>query len=61
MYLEPWMLVVSVLAFVFCAYWNMKFGIYKGVEHTLETLIEQKIIEVKNNKFIPYRGKFYEK
>ena len=61
MYLEPWMLVVSVLAFAFCAYWNRKSGIIEGVEYTLETLIEQKIIEVKEDKFVPYKEKFYEK
>jgi hypothetical protein len=57
MYLEPWMLVVLVLSFGVCAWYNRKAGMMTGFFGALDALEEQKIIQIVNDEILP--NKFY--
>lgn len=56
MYLDPWMIVVLVIAFGVCHLVSRRQGVYFGVVSTLRGLHESKIIVVDPNGSVsPYR------
>lgn len=59
MYLDPWMLVVLVLSFGVCAWYNRRTGIVTGFFGALDALEQEKIIRIVNDEIIP--NKHYKK
>jgi hypothetical protein len=55
MYVDIYGAVALALLFGFCAWWNHKQGVRLGIESTLDSLLNDKIIDVKGNKIVPYR------
>jgi hypothetical protein len=56
MYLDPWMIVVLILAFGICSLISRRQGVYFGVVNTLRGLHEQKIIKIDTNGIVsPYK------
>lgn len=54
MYIDIYGTIALALLFGFCAWWNHRQGIRLGIEATLSSLIEQKIIDVKDDRVIRY-------
>jgi len=57
MYLDPWMILLSVIMYGICAWWNRKAGMVHGIETAVNFLLEDKIIKIVNDKIVPYRKK----
>lgn len=55
MYIDIYGAVALALLFGFCAWWNHKQGVKLGIEATLDSLLDQKIIDLKGDKIVPYR------
>lgn len=55
MYIDIYGVICLALLFGFCAWWNHRQGIRLGIEATLSNLIDEKIIDVKGDKIVPYR------
>lgn len=54
MFIEIYGIAILAALFGYCAVWNRRQGIRKGIYTTLHTLVTDKIIEVKGNKIIPF-------
>lgn len=54
MYIDIYGAVGLALLFGFCAWWNHKQGVRVGIEATLGSLLDQKIIDVKGDRIVPY-------
>ena len=46
MYVDIWIFGVFAILFGFCAVWNQKSGISRGVEGTLDYLIDKGVIRI---------------
>jgi hypothetical protein len=55
MYIDVYGIIGLTILFGFCAWWNHKQGIKLGIEATLNSLIDDKIIDVKGDRIVPYR------
>ena len=56
MYIDIYGVIALSLLFGFCAWWNHRQGIRLGIEATLDSLLNDKIIDVKGDKIVPYRS-----
>ena len=54
MYIDLYGAIGLALLFGFCAWWNHKQGFKLGIMSTLDSLINDKIIDVKGDKIVPY-------
>lgn len=57
MYIDLYGAIGLALLFGFCAWWNHKQGVKLGIEATLGSLLDQKIIALKGDKIVPYKEK----
>ena len=48
MYVDIWVFGIFAILFGFCAVWNQKAGISRGVEGTFDFLIEKGIVKVED-------------
>lgn len=46
MFVDLWIFGIFAILFGFCAIWNQRAGISKGVEGTLDFLVDKGIIEI---------------
>lgn len=50
MYVDIWVFGIFAILFGFCAVWNQRIGISRGVEGTLDFLVEKGIIEIDDDE-----------
>jgi len=55
MFVDLWIVSLFSLLFGACAVINYKLGVHRGVEGTLDLLVDQKIIKVVDDKVVSYR------
>lgn len=55
MFVDLWIVGLFSLLFGFCAWWNYKTGVTKGIETTLNVLSDAKVITISEDGVIPYR------
>lgn len=55
MFVDLWILSLFAILFGLCAYFSSKSGQKHGAILVLQTLIDQKIIKIHDNKIVPYR------
>ena len=56
MFIDLWIVCIFSLLFGACAYINYNMGIRRGIEGTLDMLVDQKIITLEDDEVLPYRG-----
>jgi len=54
MYVDIWIFGLFAILFGVCAWWNRVAGVTQGIEATLETLIEKKIIMIVDDNVVAY-------
>lgn len=54
MFLEPWMIAVIVLSFGLCGWFSSASGRRSGGLLVLDTLVEKRIIMIKDGELKPY-------
>lgn len=57
MFVDIWVLSLFSLLFGVCAWWNRTAGLRDGIEGTLNTLLDNNIIEMNGNEVVPYGQK----
>jgi hypothetical protein len=56
MFIDLWIVSLFSLLFGACAYINYNMGIRRGIEGTLDMLVDQKIITLEDDEVLPYKG-----
>jgi hypothetical protein len=57
MFVDLWVFGIFAILFGFCAIWNQRIGISRGVEGTLDFLVDKGVIKIIDDEVLGCPGK----
>jgi hypothetical protein len=56
MFVDLWIFGIFAVLVGVCAVWNRSVGYREGIQDTVEQMLKDKLIDVVNNKLVPYKA-----